>query len=452
MEIIYVLLGFLAGFFVAYLIFKSRGAKQLNPQENKNLEIEIVKLQSENNQLNKLLGENKQINETISLENKQLSSSLASAETNLANLNERLQNQKKDIEDLQKQLVLQFENLANRILDEKSKSFKETNKQQLDTILNPLNENLKDFRNIVKDTYEKGLKERTEISSELKNLQKLNQQLQEEASNLAKALKGDSQKQGRWGEMILEKILESSGLEKGLQYKLQDSFTLESGKRLRPDAIVYLPDEKHIIIDSKVSLVAFEKYVNAENEDERQKFIKAHILSVRNHIKELASKDYVANLGIESPEYLLMFIPVEASFSVAVTYDKTLFNEAWDNRIVIVSPSTLIATLMTISSIWKQTKQTQNALEIAERGGKLYDKFVGFVEDIEKIGASINKAGEEYDNALKKLSTGSGNLIRQTEILKKLGAKTTKSLPNDLIELSSVDEIDELSESADGSN
>jgi DNA recombination protein RmuC len=249
--------------------------------------------------------------------------------------------------------------------------------------------------------------------------------------------------------MILEKILESSGLEKGLQYKLQDSFTLESGKRLRPDAIVYLPDEKHIIIDSKVSLVAFEKYVNAENEDDRQKFIKAHILSVRNHIKELASKDYVANLGIESPEYLLMFIPVEASFSVAVTYDKTLFNEAWDSRIVIVSPSTLIATLMTISSIWKQTKQTQNALEIAERGGKLYDKFVGFVEDIEKIGSSINKAGEEYDNALKKLSTGSGNLIRQTEILKKLGAKTTKSLPNDLIELSSVDEIDELPESAD---
>jgi DNA recombination protein RmuC len=170
---------------------------------------------------------------------------------------------------------------------------------------------------------------------------------------------------------------------------------------------------------------------------------------VRNHIKELASKDYVANLGIESPEYLLMFIPVEASFSVAVTYDKTLFNEAWDSRIVIVSPSTLIATLMTISSIWKQTKQTQNALEIAERGGKLYDKFVGFVEDIEKIGSSINKAGEEYDNALKKLSTGSGNLIRQTEILKKLGAKTTKSLPNDLIELSSVDEIDELPESAD---
>lgn len=452
MEIIYVLLGFLAGFIVAYLILKSRGAKQANPEENKNLEMEVVKLQSENSQLNKLLGENKQTNETISLENKQLSSSLASAETNLANLNERLQNQKKDIEDLQKQLVLQFENLANRILDEKSKSFKETNKQQLDTILNPLNENLKDFRNIVKDTYEKGLKERTEISSELKNLQKLNQQLQEEASNLAKALKGDSQKQGRWGEMILEKILESSGLEKGLQYKLQDSFTLESGKRLRPDAIVYLPDEKHIIIDSKVSLVAFEKYVNAENEDDRQKFIKAHILSMRNHIKELASKDYVANLGIESPEYLLMFIPVEASFSVAVTYDKTLFNEAWDNRIVIVSPSTLIATLMTISSIWKQTKQTQNALEIAERGGRLYDKFVGFVEDIEKIGASINKAGEEYDNALKKLSTGSGNLIRQTEILKKLGAKTTKSLPNDLIELSSVDEIDELPESADGSD
>lgn len=355
------------------------------------------------------------------------------------------------MEDLQKKFTLQFENLANRIFDEKSKAFKETNKQQLDTILNPLHENLKEFKNTVKETYEKGLKERSEISTELKHIQELNQQLQEEASNLTKALKGDSQKQGRWGEMILEKILESSGLEKGEQYKTQDSFTLESGRRLRPDAVVYLPEKKHIIIDSKVSLVAFEKFVNAVNEEEKTKYIKEHIDSVRKHIKDLASKDYINNLGLETPEYLLMFIPVEASFSAAITYDKSIFNDAWEKRIVIVSPSTLIATLMTIASMWKQTKQTQHALDIAERGGKLYDKFHGFVEDMLRIGDGLDKASKEYENALKKLSSGDGNLIRQVEMLKKLGAKTNKSMSKEMLEQSNTDDLTEELPSSDDS-
>ena len=430
MDILFLLIGLSIGFLIAFLIFKNR--KDKLPDESSDIISEmkenLIKLKTEKEQLESLLIENKTLVGKLNEENKSLNSSLIVAETNYNNTNERLENQKKDLEELQKRFSLQFENLANKIFEEKSKTFKESNKQQLNTILNPLNENLKEFKNAVKDTYEKGLKERTEISSELKQIQRLNQQLQEEASNLTKALKGDSQKQGRWGEIILEKILESSGLEKNVQYRMQDSFTLDSGKRLRPDAVIYLPEEKHIIVDSKVSLVAFEKFVNAENEDDKAKFIKEHIQSVRNHIKELSSKDYIANLDIETPEYLLMFIPVEASFSAAVSYDKTIFNEAWDNRIVIVSPSTLIATLMTVSAMWKQTKQTHNALEIAERGGKLYDKFCGFIDDMKKIENSLEKAYSDYESAFKKLSTGSGSLIRQTEILKQLGAKTNKAL------------------------
>ena len=339
MEIIYALLGLAVGFFIGFIIFKNKkSVTETLPNDYNDIKESLIRAESKKNQLDELLTENKEKIELLQKENTQLSATLSSAETNLANMNEKLENQKKDLEELQTKFALQFENLANKIFDEKSKAFKETNKQQLNILLDPLQENLKEFKNAVKDTYEKGLKERTEITTELKQIQRLNQQLQEEASNLTKALKGDSQKQGRWGEMILERILESSGLEKGEQYKTQDSFTLDSGRRLRPDAVVYLPEKKHIIIDSKVSLVAFEKYANADNEEEKTRYIKEHIDSVRKHIKDLASKDYINNLGLETPEYLLMFIPVEASFSAAVTHDKSIFNDAWEKKIVIVSP------------------------------------------------------------------------------------------------------------------
>ncbi|MDR2009897.1 MAG: DNA recombination protein RmuC [Bacteroidales bacterium] len=438
MEIILTIIGFVTGFVISWIIFRPKGninSDKITDLQNKNIELEknIAKFETEKNQFEKLNYEYKNEINTITNENKDLNSSLKVAETNIKNLGEKLETQKTEIEALQKKLVLEFENLANKVLEEKTRSFNEFNKNQLNAILNPFNENLKEFKTTVKETYEKGLKERTELSTELKQIQRLNLQLQEEASNLTKALKGDSQKQGRWGEMILEKILESSGLEKGIQYKLQDSFTVDSGKRFRPDAVIYLPENKHIIIDSKVSLVAYEKYCSAENDDERSKYIKEHVQSIRNHIKELSSKDYINNIGIENPEYLLMFIPIEASFSAAMTYNNSVFNEAWDNKIVIVSPATLIATLMTVSTIWKQTLQTENALEIAERGGKLYEKFVSFVEDLNRIGQSLSKASSDYENAMKKLSTGSGNLVKQTEIIKKLGAKTTKSLPSDII-------------------
>ncbi len=448
MDILLILAGFAVGFFVAFLIFKNKkndDSVKLS-EEIVSVKEDLIRSKAEKNQLDKLFEDSKNLVDKLREENKFLNSSLSAAETNLANVNERLENQKNEVQELQKKLTSEFENLANKVLEEKSKAFKEENKQQLDSILNPFNQNLKEFKLTVKDTYEKGLKERTEISTELKIMQNLNQKLQDEASNLAKALKGDSQKQGRWGEMILEKILESSGLEKDEHYKLQDSFTVEDGKRFRPDAVVYLPDDKHIIIDSKVSLVAYDKFTNAQNELEKEKYIKEHITSVRNHIKELSDKDYLNNLGLTTPEYLLMFIPIEASFSAAVTYDNSIFNDAWDKRIVIVSPATLIATLMTISAIWKQTKQTENALKIAERGGKLYDKFKGFIDDLEKVGVNLTKAQSEYDKAVAKLHTGSGNLLRQAEDLKKLGAKTTKSISKEMLD-KTEDDLNQLSES-----
>jgi DNA recombination protein RmuC len=453
MEIVFLVIGCILGFVISWLIFKLKNSNKsdFNEIDSKLSELEksVLLYETEKKYLEEQIESNKVQNQNLSSENKELLASLNVAETNLINLKEKLDTQKLEIEDMQKKLMLQFENLANKVLEEKSKAFSDLNKNQLDAILNPFNQNIKEFKETIKQTYEKGLKERSELGVELKHIQEMNLQLREDATNLTKALKGDVQKQGRWGEMILEKILESSGLEKGAQYKTQDSFSIEEGRRLRPDAVIYLPEEKHIIIDSKVSLVAYEKMVNAEAEEERKKFLKEHILSVRNHIKELSDKDYISNLGLNTPEYLLMFIPVEASLAVAVSNDNSIFNEAWDKRIVIVSPSTLIATLMTVNAIWKQTRQTQNALLIAERGGKLYEKFIGFVDDMNRIGIAIDKAGKEYESAMSKLSTGAGNLVKQTEDLKKLGAKTTKALSKDLLNISDADSENLLPESAD---
>lgn len=439
MEALFLVLGIAKGFLIAWLIFrrKLKLAKQseISMQELIQAKSDLTKYETENNFLIKQLEETKTSFSNKDSENKELIAKLSIAETNLSNLNEKLETNKAELEGLHKKFTLEFENLANKVLEEKSQKFSELNKKQIDAIINPFNENLKEFKQTVKDTYEKGMKERTELGAELKHIQELNQKLSVEANNLTKALKGDVQKQGRWGEMILEKILESSGLEKDKHFRTQDSFTLSDGRRQRPDAVVYLPENKHIIIDSKVSLVAYEKYVNSDNEEEKKQFLKEHIASVRTHIKDLADKDYINSLGLENPEYILMFVPIEASLGLTVSNDNQIFTEAWDKRVVIVSPSTLIATLMTVNAIWKQTMQTENALLIADRGGKLYEKFIGFVDDLKAVGASIEKANKEYEKAMSKLSEGSGNLVRQAEMLKELGAKTTKSIDKEILEL-----------------
>ncbi|HPL05380.1 MAG TPA: DNA recombination protein RmuC [Bacteroidales bacterium] len=439
MEALFLVLGIAKGFLIAWLIFrrKLKLAKQseISMQELIQAKSDLTKYETENNFLIKQLEETKTSFSNKDSENKELIAKLSIAETNLSNLNEKLETNKAELEQLHNKFTLEFENLANKVLEEKSQKFSELNKKQIDAIINPFNENLKEFKQTVKDTYEKGMKERTELGAELKHIQELNQKLSVEANNLTKALKGDVQKQGRWGEMILEKILESSGLEKDKHFRTQDSFTLSDGRRQRPDAVVYLPENKHIIIDSKVSLVAYEKYVNSDNEEEKKQFLKEHIASVRTHIKELADKDYINSLGLENPEYILMFVPIEASLGLTVSNDNQIFTEAWDKRVVIVSPSTLIATLMTVNAIWKQTMQTENALLIADRGGKLYEKFIGFVDDLKAVGVSIEKANKEYEKAMSKLSEGSGNLVRQAEMLKELGAKTTKSIDKEILEL-----------------
>jgi DNA recombination protein RmuC len=341
---------------------------------------------------------------------------------------------RKEIEELHKRSAAEFENLANKILEDKTKKFTELNRTNLDIVLNPLNEKIKDFGDKVEKIYKSESEERITLKTEIKHLVDLNKQISQEANNLAIALKGDNKKQGNWGEYILEQILERSGLTKGREYDTQIVTTNTNGDTIKPDVIVYLPDKKHVIIDSKVSLVAYEAMVNAENEQDRLKYQKEHLLSVKNHIKSLSEKNYHTSKDFNTPEFILLFIPIESSFSTAIQAGEDVFNFAWEKRIVLVSPSTLFATLSTIASIWKQERQNQHALEIARQGGNLYDKFVLFVEDFQKIGQSITNSQKLYDDAFNKLKEGKGNLIKRAEDIKKLGAKATKSLDPKLID------------------
>lgn len=356
--------------------------------------------------------------------------------TENSHLKEKLELQKEEFLELQVKFSHEFKNLANEILEEKTKKFTEQNRTSLDELLKPLSEKIKDFEKKVEDTYEKGLKDQTALQAELKKLHELNFKISEEAHNLTVALKGDVKKQGNWGEVILERILESSGLQKGREYDLQVAITGHDGSRQILDALVYLPDKKNIIIDSKVSLIAYDHYVGANDEDDKKQWIKEHIKSIRNHVKELSLKKYHISDQINSPEYVLMFIPIESSFSVAVSEDREIFNEAWTSKIVIVSPSTLIATLMTVSSIWKQENQTRNAIEIARQGGNLFDKFEGLLQDLIQLGKKLEDAQQYYRGSMNKLHTGKGNLIHRIENLRLLGATSTKTLPQELIDRS----------------
>ncbi len=371
---------------------------------------------------------------------------LESARTHFQNQEQKIKEQKEEIENLHKKLTIEFENIANKILDEKSQKFTEQNKTNMDIILNPLKDKIKQFEEKVEKAYSEETKERISLKTEIKHLMDLNKQVSDEANNLAKALKGDTKKQGNWGEVILEKVLERSGLIKGQEYQTQFSTSNDEGSRIQPDAVVFLPDNKHVIVDSKVSLVAYEAFVNAENENDKIKFLKEHVNSVKSHVKQLSEKSYQTSPDLNTPDFVLLFMPIESAFSVAIQGEQDLFAYAWDSKIVIVSPSTLLATLRTIASIWKQERQTKNALEIAKQSGALYDKFVGFIEDLDKIGKSIETSKNAYDAALNKLKTGSGNLIKRASDIQKLGAKTQKQIPDKFI---SDDDVNSLSASDD---
>jgi DNA recombination protein RmuC len=344
-----------------------------------------------------------------------------------AQLEKQIQ-QEKYIAELQQQFKLQFEQIASQILEEKTSRFTLQNKASMELILSPLKDNIKAFEEKVDRVYKAESDERNILKGVISQLMDQSRQIQEDANNLTKALKGDHKKQGNWGEIILERVLERSGLVKDQEYRIQSSFNTANGNRVQPDVIIDLPDDKHIVVDAKVSLIAYEKYVSAETEEEREIFVRQHLLSLKNHIQDLSGKNYHALYQINSPDFVLLFIPIESSFGIAVQKDAELFNYAWDRKVVIVSPSTLLATLRTISSIWKQERQNRNVLEIARLSGTMYDKFVGFLADMESIGRNIRQSHEAYDKALNKLSSGAGNLANTADKIKKLGAKTTKQI------------------------
>ncbi len=368
-------------------------------------------------------------------ENTRLTGRIEKEKTECLNLQEKLENQKIELEDIRKKFTTEFENIAGRILKQNSEEFALANQKNIGEVLNPLREKIHLFEKKVEDTYQKGLKDQVSLQAELKKLYELNHKISEEANNLTRALKGDVKKQGNWGEVVLERILERSGLNEGEQgYSKQFSDISEDGKRIQPDVVINLPDNKHIIIDAKVSLVAYERAVNARSGEEYDRFVIEHLVSLRSHIKGLSEKHYPSARKLNSPDFVLLFIPVESSFSLAVQSDQELFAYAWDQKVVVVSPSTLLATLRTIASIWQQENQTRNAMEIARQSGALYDKFVGFIGDLESVGKGLDITRKNYDQAMLKLQSGSGNLLRRVENIKKLGAKTTKSLPENRLE------------------
>ncbi|MDB5127240.1 DNA recombination protein RmuC [Mucilaginibacter sp.] len=412
--------------------------------ENESLKISVAQaeqkaagLLSEKENITKLLkDEQNRLLDELLYERGQLAQanqSLESSRSYFKAQQEKLAEQKEEIEQTRQHFQREFENVAEKLLKEKSREFTDVNKLSIDAILNPLKENIKAFEDKVDKVYNMEAAERNTLKGVITQLMDLNKLISTEASNLTKALKGDNKKQGNWGEVILEKVLERSGLVRDREYRIQASLNGTDGGRLQPDVIIDLPDEKHLIIDSKVSLIAYERLVNCETEEERKLYSKAHVESLRNHVHGLSSKNYHDLYQVNSPDFVLLFVPIESSFSFAVQLDADLFSDAWDKRVVIVSPSTLLATLRTIASIWKQERQNRNVLEIARLSGSMYDKFVGFMADMESIGKNINQTQSVYNSAFNKLVDGNGNLTVTAEKIKKLGAKANKQIDNKYI-------------------
>ncbi len=389
-------------------------------------------LRRQNRELGLLVTSEKQLSEQSRAESAAKSVELARAEAEISKLREKAESDRAELEKLQESFRLEFRNLANDILEEKSKQFKETNRESLDTLLKPFKDNLADFKKRVEDIYSEENRQHGALKSELKNLMELNQRITEETSNLTNALKGSSKVQGDWGEMILERMLESSNLQRGIHYFVQENFKDGEGNNLRPDVVLTLPEGKRIVIDSKVSLTAYVGYSSAEEEAGRENYMKEHLGSVRRHVGELHAKNY-QNL-VDSPDFVIMFVPNEPAFMCALQNDKTLWADAYNKKVIISSPTNLFALLKIVDDLWKRDNQSKHALEIARQGGALYDKFVGFVSSLEDVGRNIERAQKSYDQAYSQLKDGSGNLVRRAENLRELGVKASKKLPSQLTE------------------
>ena len=427
------------GIFIGKLLFSARFLS-----EKTSLEEKLIAITSQMNQLReqfsnekmqfeKLLAISNQEKETIRNEKDSLAIQLSKKEVDFENLWERNKEQKDEVEKLQEKFTKEFENLANKILDEKSNKFTEQNKENMKNILSPLQDKIQLFEKKVEDTHKESIDYHAALRQQIVGLQEMNLQMSKETLNLTKALKGDSKMQGNWGELVLERVLEKSGLEKGREYEVQQSFTSQDGNRVFPDVVINLPDGKKMIVDSKVSLTSYEKYINEEDDALKIIYLKEHVNSIRRHVEQLGNKSYQDLYQIESPDFVLLFIPIEPAFAIALNEDTTMYNKAFEKNIVIVTPATLLATLRTIDSMWTNQKQQENALEIARQAGALYDKFEGFVADLIKIGKKIDETKTEYSGAMNKLVDGSGNLIIRVEKLKKMGAKAKKALPESIL-------------------
>ncbi len=434
------IIGSLSAFLITRLYMKTK--RVLTIDEKNTLDQDLKNMEVENRvQVDKyeaLFAEFQEIKKDLEEERNKtldLSNTVARSEGDYKNLQEKLNSQKEDLQKLQEKFSMEFKNLANEILEEKSKKFTDQNKINIGEILNPLKEKISEFEKKVEETNKESINRNAALKQELKTLSDLNQKITKDAENLTKALKGESKTQGNWGEFILESILEKSGLTKDREYQVQESFNSADG-RLQPDVIINLPEDKNVIIDAKLSLVAYERYMSAEDETEKQKYLKEHIVSVRKHVKDLSSKNYQQLYNVSGLDFVLLFMPVEPAFGLAIQYDDQLFMEAYEKNIVIVSPSTLIATLRTIASIWRQENQNRNAIEIARQSGSLYDKFKSFTDDLIKVGDGIKTTRKNYELAMNKLTEGKDNLIRKTERLKELGAKASKAIDQRLLDRS----------------
>jgi DNA recombination protein RmuC len=430
--VIFALIGVFMGKLLSKLNFEKE--KIVVEKEKSTLEERTILLQQskeiiENNfiESQKELKNNQQEKEKLISEKSTLVSELKS-------LDAKLTENKGEVEKLNEKFTKEFENLANKILDEKSLKFTTQNQENIKNILNPLQEKIKGFEDKVEKTHKESIDYHAALRQQILGLKELNQQMSKETLNLTKALKGDNKIQGNWGELVLERVLEKSGLEKDREYFVQQSFTNDEGRRILPDVVIHLPDNKKMIVDSKVSLVAYEQYINEEDETLKERFLKEHVASLKRHVDQLSDKKYEDIYKIESPDFVLLFIPIEPAFAIALNADTYLYNKAFEKNIIIVTPSTLLATLRTIDTMWNNEKQQRNALEIARQAGALYDKFQGFLIDLIGIGKRIDESKKEYSSAMNKLVEGRGNIITSVEKLKKMGAKAKKSLPEKIIE------------------
>lgn len=434
--VLYVIVGILA-LTLGYVLANLKSKSQLSTLE------ERLRMQTENEtklQENFRLSEKEK--DTLRNEKEELHILLTQKKADFENLKQRNEEQKNELEKIQEKFQKEFENLANKILEEKSAKFTVQNKENLDNILKPLQEKIQSFEKRVEETNKENIDRTAQLRQQIIGLKELNEKITKEANNLTKALKGDTKMQGNWGELVLERVLERSGLQKDSEYTVQSSFVNEEGRRVMPDVIIHLPGNKKMIIDSKVSLVAYERYINETDENEKPTHLKSHIISIKTRIKELSEKNYHTLYQMDSPDFVLLFIPIESAFAIASMEQPTLYSDAFEKNIILVTPTTLLAVLKTIDSMWQNEKQKANAIEIATQAGALYDSFVNLTDELIKVGNQINTVQNSYETAMKKL-TGKGNLITRVEKLKKLGVKANKQLNEKLLDRALENDDDE---------